>query len=419
MTTPHGGRRSDPGTPDPTLIRRRSDATVGRVASRTQELAAELKQVIRLAGRDPEALEGNLPALSALHGVAAAGPLDEPARVHFILRRFLPGYLDRLPAGRDCGAIRELLTWEDADGDWRSLTTRYHLASAHLVNAADDFGRRQEPRLLLECARRFLALDQEDRLDAGEPPPAAAAAPPQALSDDPGLSPLAPLLWSKAEHDHQRRLAAIHGGIFSVSNQEEVLELLATITRVAQHSLHAVDQTDLERWFGNARLQYYLDAQLERSRADRIAVERLRFIRRGQLDDPRQRSLLREFIRLHDAAGATLMLCPEEAAHELRTGFDARMFMVLADVDASPACLTGWLGEEGYIERSLVYLRELDPVRSYYADLLRVKEHVRLNHCNESFRELLAAHDDPPLPDASGAAHPAWSPLAPPGERRL
>ena len=42
-----------------------------------------------------------------------------------------------------------------------------------------------------------------------------------------------------------------------------------------------VDQTDLERWFGNPRLQYYLDAQLERSRADKIRVERLRFLARN------------------------------------------------------------------------------------------------------------------------------------------
>src|SRR3954466_10458312 len=95
------------------------------------------------------------------------------------------------------------------------------------------------------------------------------------------------------------------------------------------------------------------------------AVERLRFIRAGQLDDPRQRNLLREFLRLHDEAGATLLLCPEEAAHELRTGFNSQMFMVLVDTDDNPTCLTGWLGEEGYIERSLVYLRELDPVRSH------------------------------------------------------
>lgn len=36
------------------------------------------------------------------------------------------------------------------------------------------------------------------------------------------------------------------------------------------------------------------------------------------------------------------------------------------------------------MERSLVYLRELDPVRTYYADMLRIKEHVRRNHCNEA-----------------------------------
>jgi hypothetical protein len=342
--------------------------------------------------------------------VVAAGELDPSAQVHFILRRLVPDYAARLPNGRDGRAIRELLTWEDPDGDAQSLTTRYHRASAHLVNAADDFGRRQEPRLLLECARRFIAFDHEDRLAAGPEVPA----PPQALADDPSLSPLAPLLWTKAEQDHERRLAAIRGGIFSVASQEEVLELLLTITRVAEHSLHAVDQTDLERWFGNPHLRYYLDAQLERSRADRVRVERLRVVRRGQLDEPRQRTLLREFIGLHEAAGATLVLCPDEAVHELRTGFDSRMFMLLVDVGARPACLTAWLGEQGYIERSLVYLRELDPVRTHYADLRRVKEHVRLNQFDQGIRELLASYDDPPLSDSDRELHLPWTPLAPP-----
>ena len=66
--------------------------------------------MIRLAGRDPEALEGELPELSSLHRVCAAGELDEPARVHFILHRLIADYLERLPAGRDCRAIRELMT---------------------------------------------------------------------------------------------------------------------------------------------------------------------------------------------------------------------------------------------------------------------------------------------------------------------
>ena len=134
------------------------------VSTRSRAIAEELKQVIRLAGRDPEALEGELPELSSLHRVCAAGELDEPARVHFILHRLIADYLERLPAGRDCRVIRELMTWEDGDGEIQSLTTRYHKAAAHLVNAASDFGRRQEPRLLAECARRFIAFDHEDRL---------------------------------------------------------------------------------------------------------------------------------------------------------------------------------------------------------------------------------------------------------------
>lgn len=160
-----------------TLLRRAADATLDRVSARAQGLADELKMVMRLAGRDPEALEGRLPALSGLHRVTSAGELDEPARVHFILRRLIPEYLERLPGGRDCRAIRELLTWEDEEGELTSLTTRYHKAAFHFVNAASDFGRRQEPRLLLECARRFMVFDHEDR--SGAPP--AANAPP----DDP------------------------------------------------------------------------------------------------------------------------------------------------------------------------------------------------------------------------------------------
>lgn len=90
------------------------------------------------------------------------------------------------------------------------------------------------------------------------------------------------------------------------------------------------------------------------------------------------------------------------------------MFMVIADIDTTPACLTGQLGELGYIERSLVYLRELDPVRAHYADMLRIKEHVTLNHYNRHIRELLAGHDDPPLTEADRVTQPAWNPLAPP-----
>lgn len=137
---------------------------------------------MRLAGRNPDALEQQLPALSALHRVVVAGVPDDAARVHFILHRLIPEYLTRLPAGRDCRAIRELLTWEDDDGEVQSLTTRYHKAAAHLIHAASDFGRRQEPRLLHECARRFIAFDHEDRL--GTSPPSAEPTCPASIGAD-------------------------------------------------------------------------------------------------------------------------------------------------------------------------------------------------------------------------------------------
>jgi hypothetical protein len=49
------------------------------MTTHSRSLAGEL-QVVMLAGRDPEQLEGRLPTLSALHRVAAADSIDEPAR---------------------------------------------------------------------------------------------------------------------------------------------------------------------------------------------------------------------------------------------------------------------------------------------------------------------------------------------------
>ena len=155
--------------------------------------------MVRLAARDPEALEGALPGLSSFHRVTAAGQLDESARVHFILHRLIPEYLERLPGGRDCRAIRELMTWEEKDGEPRSLTTRYHKASAHLISAANDFGRRQEPRLLLEGARRFIAFDHEDRLQSEQPDTAAAPPPPRVTTLDEALDELSPEATVEAE----------------------------------------------------------------------------------------------------------------------------------------------------------------------------------------------------------------------------
>jgi hypothetical protein len=253
------------------------DATVQNVSTRSRAIAAELKRVIRLAGRDPEALEGDLPELSALHRVSAAGDLDDPARVHFILHRLIPDYLERLPAGRDCRAIRELMTWEDSDGDFQSLTTRYHKAAAHLVNAASDFGRRQEPRLLAECARRFIAFDHEDRL-AGTASSDAGA---DAGAGEPGAAPagLAAMTAAAAvpAGDPRAGIVGVHRHLdyrLLVELMADAEEIVILNTWIPELNILADALVDaLERGTYVSILMLYPDSQVARLRSEALQTQ--------------------------------------------------------------------------------------------------------------------------------------------------
>ena len=195
--------------------------TLTVVPPRCHDIAAELRQVVRRAGRNPESLEGRLPGLCAFARVASAGVIDEASRVHVVLHRLIPEYLERLPSGPNCRAIRELLRWEDTDGELQSLTTRYHNAAKHLYRPAGDFGRRQEPRLLHECARRFIVFDQDDRFGASPGPDADPSSPSLAAVHAPLAAPDSALLPGDrlggivAAHpnlDYHMLAAAIAGG---------------------------------------------------------------------------------------------------------------------------------------------------------------------------------------------------------------
>lgn len=61
--------------------------------TRSRDLADELRQVISLAGRDLEALEGEVSVRPALHRDQAADHLDEPARMHLTRHRMVPDEL--------------------------------------------------------------------------------------------------------------------------------------------------------------------------------------------------------------------------------------------------------------------------------------------------------------------------------------
>lgn len=143
-----------------------------RVASgRIELLAKELRLFIRQAGKSPEALHGQLPVLAGFARVKASGAEGDEAQLHFIMHELIPGYLKRLPPGANAQAMRELLACRDPGGQAQTLSSRYLKAAGHIHLTTKDFGRRQEPKLLLDCARYFIQFDFEDLTPRPEPVP--------------------------------------------------------------------------------------------------------------------------------------------------------------------------------------------------------------------------------------------------------
>jgi hypothetical protein len=159
------GRRSDT---NPTFFRRGLEAmpTQG-TPTQKEALAEELRLLIRDAFRNPDKLAEDLTVMTEFFRVPHHSDVATVDRVHFLRRTLVPEYLGRLPDIPDCRAIRELFKWEDENGVFVSLSRRYEAAKRELGGLAGrDFGRRQEPRLLLRCAQHFLEFDADDRFAA-------------------------------------------------------------------------------------------------------------------------------------------------------------------------------------------------------------------------------------------------------------
>ncbi len=389
--------------------------------STLERLTKELYEVVRKAASEPEALEGQVPVLSGFFRVAAVPFKTDAEQVHYITRRLIPDYVKRLVQGPEANAIAELFLYEDR-GVARSLTSRYTKAETCLGIRTSNFARRHEPRLLRSCARQFLILDRDDSLDAMLHQVENDAGSGLVLSEPENLSPVATRLWNQTLEQQLDRLTAIQEGVVPVRDQDEMLDLFVKLTHAAESSLHAVDQTSLERWFTDRRLRRYLDAQLQRAQSGEVRVIRLRVVRQVDLSEARQRNLLREFIALHSSAGAQLVLSHEDDLRGLNTSFlrgrnpEDRLILAMTDYSTKPACLVGELDEDGYVKQSVLYLRSLAQVRRYYADLQTVLEDItyREKH-GRGLASLLAEHDDPPLSGTppTDAPHPRW-PLAPP-----
>jgi hypothetical protein len=189
------------------------------------------------------------------------------------------------------------------------------------------------------------------------------------------LGKLARRLWDFERNSAELRLTAIRDGELGVRNDEEMVKMLRILTETAEHELKAVDHVEISEWFGNPTLNAYLHLQLERAKRGEVFLERIRLVADEELADARRLKQLQEFVRLHDEASASLLLCPLQVAEDLHTSFRPRMGLLLVDPKTEPSLLTGWLGE-GLIERARVYTRPTEALREYQAEYVRLRSNV-------------------------------------------
>ncbi len=190
-----------------------------------------------------------------------------------------------------------------------------------------------------------------------------------------GLGPVAQAMCDIESDSYHKRLNAIRHGALLIRSREEMLRFLGLLTSSAQQELQAVDRIDIEEWFNSVELSAYLKMQLGRCQSAGIKLERIRLVGSSELDDERGRDQLTEFIRMHDEASASLLLCPLRRAEELDTPFYPKMGLLMMDardVSVESVAVTGWIGG-GRIERAMVYTRVTDAV----LDLRQAYEKLR------------------------------------------
>ena len=129
--------------------------------ARMEAVAKELKEFIRDA-KNPDKLIGKLPVLSEFALVRTQGGQTDESRTRFVVRTLVPAYEKRLPDGPTGQAIRELLRWQDENGESRTLDVRYREVARLVHTSVENVARRKEAALLSDCARHFTDFDLQD-----------------------------------------------------------------------------------------------------------------------------------------------------------------------------------------------------------------------------------------------------------------
>ncbi len=178
-------------------------------------------------------------------------------------------------------------------------------------------------------------------------------------------------LQAMEQESHKRRLHAIEEGTLRIRDEEEMRNVLVAVTELAESTLKAVDYNPIFDWY-QPPLDAYLALQTRRARDDGIELERIRLVSEEELADRRECEKLAEFLELHEAASAKLLLCPVEAARKLEISFQPYKGLLLADDASQPLAVTGKIGDDGSVGRAFVY-HETDEVGEIQHEYSRLR----------------------------------------------
>lgn len=199
-------------------------------------------------------------------------------------------------------------------------------------------------------------------------------------------------LETKWHRDRLDTLAA--DGSFKIKDEDEMLDVLLTLNKLAERGFRAVDHTPISKWSSDNRLKKYLGRQLKRVRESEGAVtlERIRLVDDDELTNKKNRKHLAKFVKDHEDARASLLLVPIAAREDLEVNFQPHNGLLLADAEAEPIAVTGRLGERT-VGRALVYTRKGNEMRELLSEYESLKSAVEENDYDSELRKQLAESD--------------------------
>jgi hypothetical protein len=178
-------------------------------------------------------------------------------------------------------------------------------------------------------------------------------------------------------------------GKLEIRTEAEMLQILRKVINLATESLRGLDRTPIEHWFEeDDPLKEYLDEQLELVKEKGLFLERIYLVRRATLHDSDERDHLIEFVRRHEDAKATILLCRAETVARTPLGVDENRGMILVDDEGEPMAVTGKL-KDGEIGEALLYTREQLEIDRLQAQYRRLRNRILTHHYDKRLREEL------------------------------